>query len=144
MKIAIMQPYLFPYLGYFQLINTVDKFVIYDDVNFIKRGWITRNKILLNGNPHLFSVPCMKLSQNKFINEIVLGLNDKVLNKLMDTFRHAYKKAPMFADIYELLEAAFIYEDMNLANFLTNTIRLVCNYLEVDTKLLEIFSRLYR
>ena len=57
MKVAIMQPYLFPYLGYWQLIKSVDTFVILDDVNFIKRGYINRNSILVNNNVHMFSVP---------------------------------------------------------------------------------------
>ncbi|MDB0011798.1 WbqC family protein, partial [Crocinitomicaceae bacterium] len=65
MKVAIMQPYLFPYIGYFQLINSVDKFVIYDDVNYIKKGWINRNNILINGRSFLFSIPLVNVSQNK-------------------------------------------------------------------------------
>ena len=137
MKLAIMQPYLFPYIGYFQLINAVDKFVIYDDVNYIKRGWINRNKILLNGNTHLFTIPCNKQSQNKFINEIELGLDNKVRNKLMDMFWHAYTKAPNFVKVYGLLEAAFNYEDKNLASFLINTIQLVCHYLHIGTNFIK-------
>ena len=69
-KVAIMQPYLFPYIGYFQLLNAVDIFVLFDDVNYINRGWINRNRILLNGKPHLFTIPLHKASQNKLINEI--------------------------------------------------------------------------
>ena len=65
MRIAIMQPYFMPYIGYFQLINAVDKFVVYDDVNFIKKGWISRNNILVNGKSYLFSVPLQNMSQNK-------------------------------------------------------------------------------
>lgn len=57
MKLAIMQPYLFPYLGYYQLMSSVDKFIIYDDVSYIKNGWINRNRILVNGNAHYFTVP---------------------------------------------------------------------------------------
>ena len=60
MKTAIMQPYIFPYIGYYQLIDAVDQFIIFDDVNFIKRGWINRNNILLNKNKHLFSIPLSK------------------------------------------------------------------------------------
>ena len=68
-----MQPYLFPYVGYFQLINAVDKFVIYDDVNYIQRGWINRNNILVNGSGHLFTIPLKDASQNRLINEIELA-----------------------------------------------------------------------
>ena len=76
MKIAIMQPYFFPYLGYWQLISAVDRFIVFDDVNYIKKGWINRNRILLNGKDHLFTLPLKGASQNKLINEIeVDGLN---------------------------------------------------------------------
>lgn len=77
MKIAIIQPYLFPYIGYFQLINAVDKFIMYDDVNYIQRGWINRNRILINGRAQFFTLPCSKSSQNKLINEIFVDLEHK-------------------------------------------------------------------
>ena len=72
-KVAIMQPYLFPYLGYFQLINAVDAFVFYDDVNFIKRGWINRNRILVNNEDQLISIPLIKASQNKLIKDVQIN-----------------------------------------------------------------------
>jgi hypothetical protein len=81
MKIAIMQPYLFPYIGYFQMINTVDHFVFYDDVNFINRGWINRNRILVNGKDTFITVPLIKASQNKKINEINLFFDEKMKKK---------------------------------------------------------------
>ena len=71
-KIAIMQPYIFPYIGYFQLINIVDKFIIYDDVSFRKRRWINRNKILVNNREHFFTIPIRSASQNRLINETKL------------------------------------------------------------------------
>ena len=67
MKIRIMQPYFMPYIGYFQLMNSVDKFIFLDNVNFIKRGWINRNQILVNGQAHLFTIPLQKASQNILI-----------------------------------------------------------------------------
>ncbi|MFM1836501.1 MAG: hypothetical protein RJA04_1189, partial [Bacteroidota bacterium] len=69
MSVAIMQPYFFPYLGYFQLVQAVDDFVFYDDVMFIKKGWINRNRILLQGREFLFTIPLEKQSQNKTIRE---------------------------------------------------------------------------
>ena len=70
MKVAIMQPYLFPYFGYFQFINAVDKFIVYDDVNYIKQGWINRNTILINNVPYLFTVPLDNPSSFGKINSI--------------------------------------------------------------------------
>ena len=69
MTAAIMQPYFFPYIGYFQLINSVDKFIVYDNIQFTKKGWINRNRILLNGNDLLFSIPLKKDSDYLDINK---------------------------------------------------------------------------
>jgi hypothetical protein len=90
MKLAIMQPYFFPYLGYFQLIREVDKFVFLDDVNYINRGWINRNRILINGVAHYISVYQKGASQNKYINEIEIIDNR---NKLRKTILSAYGRA---------------------------------------------------
>ena len=72
MKIAIMQPYFFPYLGYFQLIRNVDKFVVYDDVQYMQRGWINRNRILMGDKTPYIILPVSKDSRSKKINQRVL------------------------------------------------------------------------
>ena len=131
MKLGIMQPYFLPYIGYFQLIKAVDKFVIYDDVNFIKRGWINRNKILLNGQSFLFTVSLLKASQNKLINEIYVS-NDQ--SKLLKTIYLTYKKAPYFSSVFPIVEAIFGYEDKNLAQFVGNSIIQIADYLQLDTE----------
>ena len=69
MKLAIMQPYVFPYIGYFQLINAVNKFIFYDDVDYIKQGWINRNQILLNGKAYLFTIPLADASSLRKIKD---------------------------------------------------------------------------
>ena len=85
-KIAIMQPYFSPHIGYFQLIDSVDFFVFYDDVNFIKRGWINRNYITVNKELQRFTIPLKNPSQNKKINQIEVNWNSKEMNKLIKTF----------------------------------------------------------
>src|SRR5680860_768712 len=98
MKIAIMQPYLFPYIGYFQLIMSVDDFVFYDDVNFIKGGWINRNNITLNGNKKLITIPLEKQSSNKLINETRINahLYEEWSKKVKKSIFQSYKKAPYY------------------------------------------------
>lgn len=78
MILAVMQPYFFPYLGYFQLINAVDHFVFYDDVNYIKGGWINRNRILVNGQASYIGIQLIAASSNKRINEISVNNNEKI------------------------------------------------------------------
>ena len=80
MKIGIMQPYFLPYIGYWQLLNVVDKYVIYDDVNYIKGGWINRNRILINKEAKYFNVKLNGASANKLINEVEVSL-DKIYQK---------------------------------------------------------------
>ena len=94
-KIAIMQPYFMPYIGYFQLINAVDIFVIYDDVNYINRGWVNRNYILVNNEKHLLTLNLNKASQNKLIKDIEINGYHK--NKILKTIRRAYARAPLFS-----------------------------------------------
>ena len=86
MKLAVMQPYFLPYLGYFQLINAVDKFILFDDVNFIKKGYINRNSILLASKSHLFSIPLENVSQNKLINETYIKEDVKSKENLIKTY----------------------------------------------------------
>ena len=89
MNLAVMQPYLFPYIGYWQLIDAVDIFIIYDDVNFIKQGYINRNKILQNQKAHLFTLELLGASSNKKINDIKIGGNS---NKLLRTINRITQK----------------------------------------------------
>ena len=96
MRIAIMQPYFFPYIGYFQLISAVDIFVVYDDVNYINKGWINRNHILVNGQAKLITIPLIQASQNKHISEIELFGDLKWKDKLLKTIEFNYKKASYF------------------------------------------------
>ena len=126
MKLAVMQPYLFPYLGYFQLIRAVDAFVVYDDVNFINRGWINRNSILAQGKALRFTMELEAASQNKLINEIeVKGRNDKLLKSI----RQSYSKAPYFSQVFPVIEDILNQQERNLAHFLNYQLRKICDYL---------------
>lgn len=132
MTIGIMQPYLFPYVGYWQLIDAVDCFVIYDDVNYIKQGYINRNSILVNGKPQVFTLELLGASSNKLINEIQVGKNSK---KILKTIKQNYSKAPYFNDANQLIEDIFNQNEKNLAKFIGYSIEKVCDYLKLSTKL---------
>lgn len=136
MRLGIMQPYFLPYIGYWQLINAVDKYIIYDDVNFIKGGWINRNRILFNGDSKLINVQLYKSSPNKLINEIEVMGNLSYNKKLLKTIENSYKKAPYFNQVFPLIENIINYEEKNLACYLTNSIINVCSYLMIDTELI--------
>lgn len=131
-----MQPYFLPYIGYFQLINAVDTFVLLDDVNFIKRGWINRNNILLNKQAHMISIPIDKPSQNKLINETKINFTDKNKEKLIKTIHMAYSKAPMFDEVYPIIENIINNKETDLTNFLLNSFIQLSNYLGIKTEFL--------
>jgi len=131
MTLAIMQPYLFPYIGYWQLIEAVDTFVIYDDVNFIKQGYINRNNILSNGNKQTFTLELIGASSNKLINEILVGRNVK---KLLKTIKQNYIKAPYFKDTFPVIENILNNKEKNLARFVGYSLQKLSYYLDIDTK----------
>ena len=130
MKVAIMQPYFFPYIGYFQLINAVDIFIVYDDVNFIKQGWITRNSILLNKKKHSFILEVVGASSFKKIKEITLGKNNK---KLLKTIEQEYKKAPFFSVVFPIIQEILLNDENDLSKFLIFSLQKICGYLQIDT-----------
>lgn len=131
MKLGIMQPYFLPYIGYWQLINAVDKYVIYDDVNFINKSWINRNNILLNGDKHQINLLLTEASQNKLINQVAIQDNQ---TKLIRTIELNYKKAPMFLQVFPLFLHIMEYPDKNLAKFIGNSIVEIARYLSIETE----------
>lgn len=136
MKLAIMQPYFLPYIGYWQLVNAVDTFVLLDDVNFIKKGYINRNYILLNGKSHLFSIPIEKISQNKLIKDTTLKFNNKDKENFLKTICVAYKKAPYFINFYPVLEDIIFNDNNDLTSYIKYSIDKINAYLDIKTKIL--------
>lgn len=130
MTLAIMQPYFFPYIGYWQLIHAVERFIIYDDVHYINRGYINRNNILINGEKKLFTLELQGASQNKLIQEIKTGSNQK---KLLKTVEMAYKKAPYFESTYKIIEDILLNQEKNLARFLGYSLKKISAYLGIKT-----------
>lgn len=134
MKLAIMQPYFLPYIGYFQLVNAADEFVVYDNIKYTKKGWINRNRLLQNGSDTIFSLPIRKDSDHLHIvqRELAPDFNRK---KLLNQFHGAYGKAPYSKPVMELLEHIIQYPGNNLFEYLLNSIRETCSYLGISTKI---------
>ena len=132
-KIAVMQPYLFPYIGYFQLINAVDKFILFDDVNYINKGRINRNFILNDSSPMLFTLPLKKPSQNKLINEIELSDSGSFSRKFLKSLKHSYVKAPYFEPVMKMLADIFNSERINLSDFIHYSLIIINEYLDIKS-----------
>ena len=132
MTLGIMQPYFMPYIGYWQLMAAVDTYVVYDDVNYIKGGWESRNNILLNGQKHMFTITLNGASPNKLFNEITIKDDFKKFSRLIES---AYKKAPYYEEVCALLERIYLYEDRSLGAFMLNSFQVILDYLDIDTRL---------
>ena len=134
MIVSIMQPYLFPYIGYYQLANLSDQFVVYDDVNYIKQGYINRNYILSNGRKHRFSAPVERISSFRKINQHDF---DSRITFVLPLFEDAYRSAPNFNMVYPLIEDVF-KGPRNVAAFTSRSIAKVFDYL--GTPLRSVYS----
>ena len=133
MRLGIMQPYFFPYLGYWQLLANVDKYVVYDDVTYIKGGWINRNNFLINGQKNLLTMQLEKASSYTLLKDIAIK-DDFV--KFLKTIEMGYKKAPFFEDSFRLLKDICQCPDKKLGQFLFNSHIKICEYLGIDTELI--------
>lgn len=136
MNLVIMQPYFFPYLGYWQMLNAADNFVLYDDVNYIKNGWINRNNLLFNDSPHLFTLSLNKPSSFKKINETYINSLPQNRSKVLGFIRNSYLKAPYFKNVFPLIEEIIFYPENNISSFLQNHFRRIFEYLDIKTNIL--------
>jgi hypothetical protein len=133
-KVGIMQPYFFPYIGYFQLIQAVDLFIIYDNIKYTKRGWINRNRILQNGSDALISLPIKRDSDFLDVRDRAVAESfnrDKFLNKIIG----AYNRAPYFEETFFLIKQIIQYENTNLFCFLHNAVAKLCEHLSIMTEM---------
>lgn len=134
MKVAIMQPYFFPYIGYFQLINAADEFVIYDNIQFTKKGWINRNRIWVNGSDVHISLPLKKDSDyldvcERFLSDSWEADRVKILNRINES----YRKAPCYKQAIDIVTQVLNSAERNLFKFIFNSLSIINQYLEIKT-----------
>lgn len=137
MKIAIMQPYFFPYIGYFQLMKAVDEFVVYDNIEYTKKGWINRNRVLVNGKDEFISLSLKKDSDYLNINKRFLAdnwpeLRFKMKNRIVESYRHS----PNFHEVFSIIENCLNYDNYNLYEFILFSLMELKNYLSIKTTII--------
>ena len=139
MKVGIMQPYVFPYIGYFQLISAVDRFIAYDDVTFIKQGWINRNRILANGSSLLFSVPLSGAGSYTLIRDVNINkaLYSGWRKKFCKTLEQYYRKAPQYQKVLPMIDIVLAAVPQQVSAFALHSIKVVCAYLAITTEIVE-------
>jgi hypothetical protein len=134
MKLGVMQPYFMPYIGYFQLIAAVDIFVVYDNIKYTKKGWINRNRILMNGEDLIFSLPLKNGSDNlDILNRELSSTFDR--RKLLRQLNGAYSKAPYFNETFQLLKRIINCEHTNLFQYIHYSLTEICSHLGIDTEI---------
>lgn len=132
-----MQPYFLPYIGYFQLINSVDEFVIYDNIQYTKKGWINRNRILDHGSDRLFTVSIKKDSDYLDVVDRKLSESwDKDRKKLLNSLYILYHKAPHFKETFDIIEECLLDDEDNLFTFILNSLNKVNSYLDIKTSII--------
>lgn len=136
-KLAVMQPYFFSYIGYFQLIKAVDTFVFYDDVDFIKNGWINRNRVLINGDPKYFTIPCKNVSSHEKIKNIEHGLDQRKRKKLLKKIKFTYSRAPYFDDVYPIINEVLDTKTAYINEFAINSVKFSSAYLDLECSFLK-------
>ena len=132
-----MQPYFFPYIGYWQLIAAVDLYVVYDDVNYIKGGWINRNRILIGNLPHYINLLLKGASPNKLIKDVEVDMGEREQRKLLQTLKLNYNKAPYFDAVFPLIERMLRREEGMLGDYLFELNKEICSFLCIKTPMIK-------
>ena len=135
--VAIMQPYFMAYIGYFQLINSVDTFVIYDNIQYTKKGFINRNRILHNGTDKQFTIPIKKDSD--YLNVVDRNISEtwsKDRKKLLNIINQSYKKSPYYNECIDVINECIMYENYNLFEFIYFSVQKLCSYFNIDTNII--------
>lgn len=130
MKIAVMQPYFLPYIGYFQMVNAVDTFVFYDNVNYIKNGWINRNKIQ---GEAIFTIPLQNQSSNELIQNTKINWNPRQTKKLLKTIQQTYSKSPYFNEVFSIVEDLINQQTHTISELAINSVIRFSRYMGIDT-----------
>lgn len=142
MKLGIMQSYFFPYIGYFSLIKNTDRFILLDVVQFIRHGWIERNRVLKPDEGWQYiRVPLQKHHRDTKIIDILIDNTQKWQDKIIAQIQHYKKKAPYFSEVVSLLKEVFSREYTTITELNKASLTTVCRYLQISTPI-EIFSEM--
>ena len=134
MKAAIMQPYVCPYLGYFQLVAAVDLFVFYDDVNYIRGGWINRNRIVSMGKEFLFTIPIVDASSFRLIKDTEINWKLKEMAKIHSNIRHSYARSPFFKDVFPIVDDLFTARHRTISEMAIDSVIKFSQYLGIPAQ----------
>ena len=138
MKLAIMQPYFLPYIGYFQLINSVDRFISYDNVSYTTRSWINRNRVLIrSGSIAYITVPVKHSGSDTYIHSIRIDNSQNWRQRILRTLYLNYRYAPFFEESFPLMEKLLIEHYDMISALNRKSLALICRHLGIDTLFID-------
>jgi hypothetical protein len=137
MRVALMQPYFFPYIGYFQLMAACDVFAVFDEAQYIDRGWVNRNRILIDHSPQWITMPVTAASHELPILQREYLLRDRMAARLPLRISGAYRPAPFYARTIKLVEEILAFQDANVAAFNINLLRTIARFLGIETPIIR-------
>jgi len=138
MKLAMNQSYFFPYIGYFQLIHAVDKFILYDHLTYIKGGWIQKNRISQPNNTECFiTIPLQKRSSNKYICELPISYAHPWQKKIINQLKNAYIKSPFFNEVFHFIEELIMKDFYLITDFNSYSIKVIAQLLDIQTTIVQ-------
>lgn len=141
-RIAIMQPYFFPYAGYFALIKHCERFILFDTPQFIKQGWIERNRILSpHGGWQYFRVPLLKHPHNTPIHDVQIDNRTDWQTVILSQIGHYKQVAPHYRTVRELVIHLFHRKYDYIVDLNEQSIKLICEYLDIKTPI-DVLSRM--
>jgi hypothetical protein len=142
MKLAIMQPYFFPYLGYFGLIKHSDRFILFDTVQFIRHGWIERNRILKPGEGWQYiKVPLFKQPRETAIGKMKIRVNDSWQDRILRQLEHYKKGAPYYKEVVDFLRKSFSFKTDRITDLDAHLLAETCQYIGIPFSG-EVFSEM--
>jgi WbqC-like protein family len=130
MKLGIMQPYFFPYLGYFDLINYTDKWIVFDNVQYIRHGWINRNRILHPTDGWTYIIVPVNHTREMCIRDVTIAEGKKWKKRILGQLQN-YKKAPYYDRVMDLMEDCLALDENRISYFNVVALRNVCAYLGI-------------
>jgi len=132
MKLAIMQPYFLPYIGYISLVKHTDRFVLFDTVQFIRHGWIERNRVLKDSGWQYIKVPLQKHSLNTKIQEIKINNVENWRDKIFAQLQYYKRIAPYYAETIEVIKKGMAEKTDSITKLNYCMLQSVCKYLHIS------------
>jgi hypothetical protein len=134
-SVAIMQPFFFPYLGYFSLMKHTDNWIVFDDIRYSNQAWGNRNRILKHPEGWAWiNVPVKDHKRETFYSNILIQNEINWKRKIINQFEYYKIHAPFYKDVLKIIQEVFSEDFSHLVDLNIHAMKKVCEYLKIDFK----------